>query len=288
MKQHSNRTAARWNRNLAVLACCLAASACFAQEKRAEKHAGALVLVGGGANRPMYMNRFRELAGGEKAKIVVIPTTLPDDRLSPEGMERLRAQSLDSFGPATVMLHTRDRKIADSAEFVQPLRDATGVWIMGGSEIMLADAYVGTRVEKEIAALFARGGVVAGTSAGAIIQGSVMILGKLVKQGDPDQVSILGTRSAFDLLPQSVIVPHWSQRKLNFNLLAGEHAKEPARLGLGIDEDTAVIVQEGRFEVLGDHHVGIYDGSEHDGKPYLLLSPGQIYDRKKHMLVKGS
>ena len=287
MKKRTHGSTLQRIRNLALVACLLASSAVFAQEKSAEKHAGALVLVGGGANRPVYMNRFRELAGGEKAKIVVIPTTLPDERLTAEGMERLSTQFRDNFGPAAVTLHTRDRKVADSAEFVQPLRDATGVWIMGGSEILLADAYVGTRVEKEIAALYARGGVVAGTSAGAIIQGSVMTLGKLVKGRDPDEVSVMGTRAAFDLLPQWVIMPHWSQRKLNFNLLAAEMAKEPTRLGLGIDEDTAVVVQDGRFEVLGDHHAGIYDGGEHDGKPYLLLSPGQIYDVKKHALVRG-
>lgn len=286
MKNRSRRPAARWIRNCALVAACLTASLGFAQDKAAERHTGALVLVGGGANRPVYMNRFRELAGGDKAKIVVIPTSLPDERLTPEGLDRLGTQLRETFGPATVILHTRDRKIADSPEFIEPLRDATGVWIIGGSEIALADAYVGTRVEKEIAALFARGGVVAGTSAGAIIQGSVVVLGKLVKA--PDEVSVLGTRPGFDLLPQSVIIPHWTQRKLNFNLLAEEHAKEPARLALGIDEDTAVIVQDGRFEVLGDHHAGIYDGSDHDGKPYLLLSAGQVYDWKKHALVKGS
>ena len=286
MKKRASCSAARWISSLALVAFCFAASAAFAQQKDVEGHAGALVLIGGGANRPVYMNRFRELAGGEKAKIVVIPTSLPDERLTPEGLERLGAQLSETFGPATVMLHTRDRKIADSPEFVQPLRDATGVWIIGGSEIALADAYVGTRVEKEIAALFARGGVVAGTSAGAIIQGSVVVLGKLVKA--PDDVTVIGTRPGFDLLPQSVIIPHWSQRKINFSLLAEEHAKDPARLALGIDEDTAVIVLDGKFEVLGDHQVGIYDGSEHDGKPYLLLSAGQVYDWKKHALVKGS
>ena len=69
------------------------------------------------------------------------------------------------------MLHTTDRKVADSAEFVAPIKGATGVWLVGGRHWRLADAYLGTRTLKELFNLLDRGGVVGGGSAGATIQG---------------------------------------------------------------------------------------------------------------------
>src|SRR5438270_1170024 len=81
---------------------------------------GALMLVGGGANRPAFIDRFVQLAGGVSAKIVEIPTTLEDDRLTPAGLEKLRTRAAQIFGvreDQVAVLHTRDRKLADPAAF---------------------------------------------------------------------------------------------------------------------------------------------------------------------------
>ncbi len=232
---------------------------------------GALVLVGGGANRPAFMDRFMQLAGGAQARIVIIPTALDDQTLTPDRMHRM-AHPNEMAGVTATILHTRDRKVADSAAFVKPLRDATGVWILGGDETLLADAYAGTRAETEIKAVLARGGVVGGTSAGAMIAGAVLVKAKA------SPLTVTGTRPAFDLLPSSYIVPHWSQRKLNFDLLAAAFSKYPSRLAIGIDEATAAIIQGGKLKVAGDGRVGIYDGKNHNSAAYSLLSSGQSYD----------
>lgn len=231
---------------------------------------GALVLVGGGANRPAFMDRFMQVAGGAKAKIVIIPTALDDQTLTPDRMQRM-AHSNNMDGVTATILHTRDRKIADSAVFVKPLLDATGVWILGGDESLLADAYAGTRTATEIKGVLTRGGAVGGTSAGAMIAGEVLVTAKATP------LTVTGTRPVFDLLPDSYIVPHWSQRKLNFDLLAAAFAKYPSRTAIGIDEATAAVVQDGALEVAGDGHVGVYDGKSHNGSPYALLSAGQKY-----------
>src|SRR5262249_14719620 len=126
---------------------------------------GTLILVGGGANRPAFMQRFVDLAGGAGASIVLIPTTLEDDRLTPEGIAQLRARVAEVFdAPRITVIHTRDRRVADSPEFVEPLRHAGGVWILGGNEDYLMDAYTGTRTQDEVHGLLARCGVVGGTS----------------------------------------------------------------------------------------------------------------------------
>lgn len=235
---------------------------------------GSLVLVGGGANRPAFMDRFMLLAGAAQARIVVIPTALDDKTLTPSRLQQI-THLRGMNGITATVLHTRDRNVANSAAFVQPLRDATGVWILGGDELLLAQAYVGTRTQTEIAAVLSRGGVVGGTSAGALIYASVMVRAKA------SPLTILGTRPAFDLLPNSYVMPHWSQRKLNSALLAEEVAAYPSRMSIGIDEATAAIIQGSTLEVAGDGHVGIYDGTDHNGSPYALLSSGQTYDLSK-------
>lgn len=232
--------------------------------------AGALVLVGGGANRPAFMDRFLQIAGGPSAKIVIIPTALDDQSLTPDRVQRL-AHPNNMDGVTATVLHTRDRKVADSAAFVKPLLNATGVWILGGDESLLADAYAGTRTATELKNVLARGGVVGGTSAGAMIAGEVLVTAKA------SPLTVTGTRPVFDLLPDSYVVPHWSQRKLNFDLLAAAFARYPSRAAIGIDEATAAIVQGGALEAVGDGHIGIYDGKDHSGSPYALLSSGEKY-----------
>src|SRR5581483_1850347 len=117
---------------------------------------GALVIVGGGRLGPEIVSRFIELAGGAQANFVVIPTAIGDQ----VDVEREKTRFANAFGVKNFMvLHTRDRKQADSKEFVEPLKHATGVWIEGGRQWRLADAYLGTLTEREIKAVLQRGGV---------------------------------------------------------------------------------------------------------------------------------
>jgi cyanophycinase len=236
---------------------------------------GALVLVGGGANRAAFIQRFVDLAGGAGAPIVLIPTTLEDARLTPDGIAQLRARMADILGaPHVTVLHTRDRLVADSPDFVEPLRHANGVWILGGNEEYLMDVYTGTRTQDEVRALLARGGVVGGTSAGAIIQGSAAVIGE-----GPGLTKLLIDQQhvPFGLLSNAVVIPHWSQRSLR-EVASVALTARPDLFGIGIDEATAAVIQQHRLEVVGDGHVGIYDGRTHDGKPYVDLAPGQRFD----------
>ena len=121
------------------------------------------LLVAGGAVEPEIMNRFIELAGGPDASIIVIPTANLPPQL--EIVNTLRSRGAKNV----TVLHTTDRKIADSEAFVQPLKKAGGVWFTGGRQWRLVDAYLDTRTIREVRAVLDRGGVVGGTSAGASI-----------------------------------------------------------------------------------------------------------------------
>jgi cyanophycinase len=246
---------------------------------------GGTTLVDGPVKRTAVIQKFVQLAGGSGARIVVIPTAFTD--ITPERLEqvRVRAQEIMGVDHVTVM-HTRDRKEADQEEFVAPLRQATGVWIPGGKDEYLVDAYVGTRVEIEIKALLARGGVVGGTSAGAAIQGSLLIEGLVVDsegkvvdspvRQNGKTLRVDATPPGLGLLTNSFVEPHWNTRNRVdlMPVLAGRQGL----LGIAIDEDTAAIIQGNRLEVFGDGHVAVFDGKVHGDKPYYYLSPGDRFD----------
>src|SRR5687768_1099672 len=143
---------------------------------RVGPRSGSLIVIGGGQVGPDIMTRFIELAGGAaQARIVVIPTAGEGDNF-PQDWPGLAALKRAGLNRLTV-LHTRDPKMADQESFVAPLREATGVWIPGGRQWRLADSYLGTRTMTELNNVLKRGGVIAGTSAGASIQASYMVRG---------------------------------------------------------------------------------------------------------------
>ena len=104
---------------------------------------------------------------------MLIPTATEADELDAEAAKE---SFVRHFGVKNVtVLHTRDRAEADTEAFVAPLKTARGVWFGGGRQWRLVDAYMGTRTQREIEAVLARGGVIGGGSAGATIQGSYLV-----------------------------------------------------------------------------------------------------------------
>ncbi len=152
---------------------------------------GTLVLAGGGKLPDAVREAFVTLAGGKGTKLVVIPTAsvTTDEPADPDTFRKPWAD----LGVTTVtVLHTVDRKRADDPQFVRPLTEANAVWLTGGKQSRLLEAYGGTAVEKELKAVLARGGVVGGTSAGAMAVSAPMIEG-----GQPEARTARG----FGLLP---------------------------------------------------------------------------------------
>src|SRR5947209_7831144 len=106
---------------------------------------GSVLAAGGGKLGPEVLNRFIDLAGGTDASIVFIPTAL-----DPQPTNLAEANILRKAGVKNLtILHTTDRKVADSKTFVEPLRSARGVWLGGGRQWRLVDAYLNTRTLRE-------------------------------------------------------------------------------------------------------------------------------------------
>jgi cyanophycinase len=212
-------------------------------------------------------NRFLELAGGKNARLVIIPTahTKADHLETMASYTFWRAQKVASVS----FLHTRKHDEANDPKFVKPLTEATGVWFPGGDQSMLVAPYRGSLVERELHRLLARGGVIGGTSAGASAMSRLMITG-----GNP--MAQVGT--GFGLLPEVVIDQHFYNRNRLPRLL-DILTRHPDYLGLGIDEETAVVVHAGLATILGNANVRLcLPGAGKNPAQVRVLKAGEHVD----------
>ena len=213
--------------------------------------------------------RFIDLAGGPDAHIVLVPTAGGASEYDEfyQGMKAWR----DHGARNLTLLHTIDPAEADTDAFVEPLKNADGVFFFGGRQWRLVDAYGGTKTEEAFQEVLNRGGVIGGSSAGASIQGSFLVRGdtrtNTVMMGDHQR--------GFGYLRNVGIDQHVLMRNRQFDLIEVIET-HPELLGIGIDEDTALVVQGDRAQVIGRSFVLVYDNQATtgaDGKFYFL-APG--------------
>jgi cyanophycinase len=265
-----------------LLASLLAAASLLPQEMAAADTAkvgpkrGSLVVVGGGPVGPAILDAFFSLAGGKDAPIVIIPTAGEADSYEPDWITK---HFLAKAGATRLtMLHTRDPKVAQSKEFVAPIRNARAIWFDGGRQWRLVDSYLRTRTHREIEALLERGGVVGGSSAGATIQGSYLVRG--ARQGNTLMMAP-GYEEGLALLRHVAVDQHLLKRNRQDDMLAVID-RYPKLLGIGIDEGTAIVVTRDHMRVVGDSKVAIYDHAYRPAEPgakrYYFLSPGDQFD----------
>jgi cyanophycinase len=157
------------------------------------------------------------------------------------------------------------------------------VWFSGGRQWRLADAYLNTKVHEELRALLSRGGVIGGSSAGATIQGSYLARGdtrtNTIMMGDHE------VGMAF--LENVAIDQHLLMRNRHFDLIEIIEA-HPDVLGIGLDENTAIVVQGDEFEVIGQSYVVIYDHERQldTGGRFYFLAPGDRYDLRTRQAAR--
>lgn len=234
---------------------------------------GSLVVVGGGLRDESIFRRFLELAGGSDVPIVVIPTAGSGDDYD-RHWPRLRWFEKAGAADLTVV-HTRDREVADDEAFTRPIEEARGVWFTGGRQWRLVDAYMGTRTEEALRSVLERGGVIGGSSAGATIQGSYLVRGDT----ETNTVMMGDHQEGFGYLRNVGIDQHLLARNRHFDMIEVVEA-HPDLLGIGIDENTAIIVRGDDFEVIGESYVAVYDGRRMippRGRFYFL-APGDRFD----------
>ena len=256
---------------------------------------GTLFIAGGSTvGLPITLiDKFIELGGGVDGTFVIVPTG--GGNLDGTGAARVYVESQvvslwRTRGLKNVkMLHTHDPKIADTMEFAKALSDATAVWFNGGRHHHIVDSYAGTLTYKEFHKVLERGGVIGGSSGGATIQGDYLVRGDsrtntIVMTDEPNH------QKGFEFLRRSAIDQHVDARN-RWDDLVPVIKRYPNLLGIGLSEDTAIVVKGDQFEVMGKSKVAIHDNTRKYRlweKPYYLLGAGDTYNMRTRKVVRGT
>jgi len=245
-------------------------------ETRHGPEQGSLVIIGGTQTDEIW-ERFIELAGGkDKARIVVVTNASPDSSKYVANMiEDIRKRLGNKKQLSALSLKTIAE--ANNPANLAELRRATGVFFVGGRQWRISDVYLNTLAHEEFWNVLRRGGVIAGTSAGASIQGSFLW------RGDTSNYNVLISdhTQGLGFLRNSAIDQHILVRNRQKDLTAFIKIA-PQFIGIGIDEATAVVVQRDNLEVIGNSYVALHSADRED---FIFLHKGGKYDLKEHKVI---
>jgi cyanophycinase len=272
---------------LILLACSLAAQA---------GPRGHLFIIGGGERDAPLMKRFFALASGfgtGKVVIFTMASSVPQEA-GPELVAEFKG-----LGVKDVVSYQLTHDEAMKPDSAKILGGAGGIYFSGGDQSRLTAALLDTPIHKKMLELYDQGCIIGGTSAGAAVMSEVMITGdekRTAKEDEQWQViwadNIVRVRG-FGFVKNAIIDQHFVTRRRH-NRLISLVVENPKLVGVGIDESTAVLVRpDGRYEVLGENQVIIYDARKArtfktperrlgaHGMAMHVLLPGDVYDLAK-------
>ena len=259
-----------------------------------------LIPIGGNEKKTEDSVLFREvvsLAGGTKARIVIVPTASETPKERAGDYQEL----FSAFNPETIhTVHIGERPDAGSAELAKIVGEATLFMFGGGDQLRLSSLIGGTKLHRTLLERYRSGDcVVAGTSAGAAVIPEVMIFQnnrfRPYRKGGIEMTKGLG------LISDIIFDTHFVQRS-RISRLVNAVSTNPALLGLGIEENSGLRIEDETLaKVIGTGTVIVLDGSaieiDHigyaeNGKPfaitnmlYSVLTPGMVYDLKRRTVV---
>lgn len=222
---------------------------------------GHLFIVGGG-DQPRYMiDKFIDLAGGPDARIVIIPMASGD----PLESALYKRYEFEQAGVKNVQFIIFDRQTADRDSNLALLDGAQAIWFNGGDQSRLTAALLGTKMLQKIRAIYADGGIIGGTSAGAAVMSKLMITGNELRNSDSSRAFIkiqknnIEVTEGFGFVTAAIIDQHAVRRKRQ-NRLISLVLENPSLVGFAVDESTALIVYPNDiYEVIGEYTVVVYD-----------------------------
>jgi len=250
-----------------------------------DEQGGPLIIIGGheakSGDRTILKEVARRLDGGK----LVIATVASHE---PEGYFDSYREGFRNLGVGELVeLYVEERSESHDAEVLAVLDGAAGVFFSGGDQLRISSQIGDTPIERRIRDLHARGGLIAGTSAGASVMSETM----LVKGPSAESYRIGEVHMApgLGLLRDVIIDQHFAERG-RFGRLLGAVAHNPRLMGLGIDENTATVLEGGRMTVIGEGAVYVVDG---ENATHSNISEGAAEDALSmfnvtlHVLSKG-
>ncbi|HEX2913002.1 MAG TPA: cyanophycinase [Chloroflexia bacterium] len=255
-----------------------------------DKAKGRLIIIGGHEEKDQNRNReiLKEVASSVKSEkdclvVITVASSLP------KKMAKDYHKTFSDLGVKNIeVLDIRTREEAYSDENVGKLANAAVIFFTGGDQLRITSQIGDSPVFRCTRERFIKGATVAGTSAGAASMPETMLISG--PSDESNKISSLGMAPGLGFLPGVVIDSHFAERGRMGRLL-GAVAQNPRNLGIGIDEDTAIVVEnESGFRVIGSGAVYVVDGR---GISYSSLSQRyaegvvSLFDVKLHVLGAG-
>ena len=254
-------------------------------EHGSKRSRGPLIIIGGGEDREGERVILREVARYLNGGRLVLATVASHQ---PEGYFEVYQKAFADLGiEDLVELYVKDRAETLDPEKLRLFDSAAGVFFSGGDQLRISSQIGDTPIEQRVREIHERGGVIAGTSAGASMMSETM----LVKgtSGESHKIGDLHMAPGLGLVRNVIIDQHFAERG-RFGRLFGAVAHNPRELGIGIDEDTALVLQDSHFKVVGSGCVYVADGAAvtysniAEARPERALS---MYDIRLHVLSSG-
>jgi cyanophycinase len=253
---------------------------------------GILVIVGGGPTTPEIIKKTLALAGGDKARILIIPQA----SVKPKAGEASMQMWVKAGAKKVTVLDLKDKNAAQNA--IKAIKEANLIWMPGGSQSLLMKALSQHGLAQAIRERFKQGITVGGTSAGAAVMSEIMFTEKSTL--DSLTAGAIQMSPGLGLWPEAIIDQHF-QREYRASRLLCAILNNPKhiQIGIGIYEGTAVVVQGRSFEVIGKRNVIVIDArnarrvTSKTGQPRAavnilmhVLSGGDKFDLDKGILLK--
>jgi cyanophycinase len=240
---------------------------------------GTLFAIGGAEaklRRRTVLGAFVAAAGGTDARIAVVSSA---SSLGDEVAEVYKTVFTSLGAHQIIALRPESRAQAHDPDLAAALGEVSGIFLTGGNQLKLSSFITGTPFGNAIKQAHGQGTVIAGTSAGASILAEHMIAFGAGGATPKQRMSQLS--AGLGLLRGVVIDQHFEQRN-RYGRLLSLVAQSPSLLGLGVDEDTAAVIQdECRLEVIGRGAVTVIDGQN-------MVSDAFVAKRTTPLLVSGA
>jgi cyanophycinase len=241
-----------------------------------------LLVIGGGERPPDAMKKFVEWSGGAKSRILVVTwaSGVPDESYA--SLEKAFQSANAGFVEHAPI---RPLDAEKRAKFVEQLNGASAVFFSGGDQNRIMDVLADDGLFQMVRSKYNSGTPFGGTSAGAAVMSDPMMTGEAdLKILDGTKV---GVRKGLGLLPNVIFDQHFLVRQRH-NRLFGLIIANPKMLGIGIDEDTSVMIEDNRrLNVVGKTQV-MFVSSKKGRQPFSLsfLKAGERFDLKKLKAIK--
>jgi len=217
---------------------------------------GCLIAIGGHEDKKGERVILKAVAERIRAGRLVIATVASHE---PEGYFDAYREAFTGIGVTDLAeLYLDEREETLDPAHRELIAGAAGIFFTGGDQLRIVSQMGDTPLETLVRELYARGGVVAGTSAGASAQSETMLVRG--SGAESHRIGDLHMAPGLGLLPDVIIDQHFAERG-RIGRLLGAVAHNPRLLGIGIDEDSAIVVENGCFSVIGSGAVTVVDAA---------------------------